>query len=89
MQVIKDTTTPTLREFLLAHVEPGAVVITDGLSSYLRACGEEYEHRAGAGRRLRSTGARAAAEWCIQWLPWLRWLLGIHQGGVKPAHLQA
>ena len=45
MQVIEDATTATLREFMLAHVEPGAVVITDGLSSYIGACSERYEHR--------------------------------------------
>ena len=89
MQVIEDTTTPTLREFLLAHVEPGAVVITDGLSSYVRACGEEYEHRPEpiAASDLQAhellPGVHRVASLAK------RWLLGTHQGGVKPAHLQA
>jgi len=34
MQLIPDATSVTLREFLQANVEPGAVVITDGLGSY-------------------------------------------------------
>ena len=45
LQVIEDVAGSTLREFMLAHVEPGSVVTTDGLASYRPACGEEYEHR--------------------------------------------
>src|SRR5437763_13860435 len=45
LQVIPDVAGPTLREFMLAHVEPGSVVITDGLASYRPACGEGDEHR--------------------------------------------
>ena len=36
LQVIEDVAGSTLREFMLAHVEPGSVVITDGLASYRR-----------------------------------------------------
>ena len=89
MQVIEDARTPTLRQFLLAHVEPGAVVISDGLSSYVRACGDEYEHRP---EPISASDLRAH-----ELLPGVhrvaslakRWLLGTHQGDVKPAHLQA
>jgi transposase-like protein len=45
MQVIPDISGPTLREFLLSHVEPGSIVLTDGLRSYGPACGEDYTHR--------------------------------------------
>ena len=45
MQVIESIDTATIREFLLAHVEPGAAVVTDGLRTYIPACAEEYEHR--------------------------------------------
>jgi transposase-like protein len=34
MQVIGEASSPTLRAFLLAHVEPGSAVLTDGFSSY-------------------------------------------------------
>jgi transposase-like protein len=89
MQVIADATAPTLRDFLLAHVEPGSVVITDGLSSYPPACGEDYTHRP---EPIASSGQQAH-----ELLPRVhmvaslaqRWLLGTHQGGVKPEHLQA
>ena len=89
LQVIDDATAPTLRAFLLAHVEPGAVVITDGLSSYPPACGEDYTHRP---EPIAASGQQAH-----ELLPAVhrvaslaqRWLLGTHQGCVTPAHLQA
>jgi transposase-like protein len=89
LQVIDDATAPTLREFLLAHVEPGSVVVTDGLPSYPPACGEDYTHRP---EPIGPSGQQAH-----ELLPAVhrvaslaqRWLLGTHQGGVKPAHLQA
>lgn len=89
MQVITDATAPTLRAFLSAHVEPGSVVITDGLSSYPAACGGDYTHRpepiAPSGRQAHELlpGVHLVAS-LVQ-----RWLLGTHQGGVKPGHLQA
>jgi transposase-like protein len=89
MQVIEAIDTATIREFLLAHVEPGAVVVTDGLRSYIPGCGEEYEHRPEA---IGPSGLKAH-----ELLPAVhrvvslakRWLLGTHQGAVKPAHVQA
>jgi transposase-like protein len=89
MQVIADATAPTLREFLLAHVEPGSVVITDGFSSYPPACSEDYTHRP---EPIGPSGQQAH-----ELLPGVhmvaslaqRWLLGTHQGGIKPDHLQA
>jgi transposase-like protein len=89
LQVIEDVSGSTLREFMLAHVEPGSVVITDGLASYRPACGEDYEHRP---EPIGPSGQQAH-----ELLPAVhrvaslaqRWLLGTHQGGVKPAHMQA
>jgi transposase-like protein len=89
LQVIPDVAGPTLREFMLAHVEPGSAVITDGLASYRPACGEDYEHRP---EPIGPSGQQAH-----ELLPAVhrvaslvqRWLLGTHQGGVKPAHMQA
>jgi ISXO2-like transposase domain len=74
---------------MVAHVEPGAVVITDGLASYRPACGEDYEHRP---EPIGPSGQQAH-----ELLPGVhrvvslaqRWLLGTHQGGVKPEHMQA
>jgi transposase-like protein len=89
MQVIEGIDTATIREFLLAHVEPGAVVVTDGLQTYVPACGADYEHRP---EPIGPSGMQAH-----ELLPAVhrvaalakRWLLGTHQGGVKPAHVQA
>jgi transposase-like protein len=89
LQVIADATAPTLRAFLAAHVEPGSVVITDGFVSYPPACGEHYTHRP---EPIGPSGKQAH-----ELLPGVhlvaslaeRWLLGTHQGGVKPEHLQA
>jgi transposase-like protein len=88
LQVIADVAGPTLREFMLAHVEPGSAVITDGLASYRPAC-EGFEHRP---EPIGPSGQQAH-----ELLPAVhgvaslvqRWLLGTHQGGVKPAHMQA
>ena len=74
---------------MLTHVEPGSVVITDGLASYRLACGDDYTHRPTA---IGPSGERAH-----EMLPGVhrvaslaqRWLLGTHQGGVKPGHMQA
>jgi len=89
LQVIDDITGPTLRAFMLDHVEPGSIVITDGLASYRPACGEEYTHQP---EPIGPSGQQAH-----ELLPSVhrvaslaqRWLLGTHQGGVKPGHIQA
>ena len=89
MQVIPDATSATLREFLLANVEPGAVVISDGLGSYQAACGADYRHK--------PLGVRASGLPAHESLPGVhrvaslakRWLLGTHQGAVEADHLQA
>jgi transposase-like protein len=89
MLVIDDAKTATLREFMLSHVAPGAVAITDGWASYVKVCEGEYEHRPEpvAPSKLQAhellPGVHRVASLAK------RWLLGTHQGGVKPAHLQA
>jgi transposase-like protein len=89
MQVIADATSVTLRDFLLANVKPGALVISDGLGSYPAACGDDYRHRP---VNVRASGLPAHVP-----LPGVhrvsalakRWLLGTHQGAVEADHLQA
>ncbi len=89
LQLIEDATAGSLREVLLAHVEPGAIVVTDGWRSYGSACGEDYAHQP---EPIGPSGLQAH-----ELLPGVhrvaslakRWLLGTHQGGIKPAHLQA
>lgn len=89
LAVIDDAGAAALRAFLLAHVEPGSVVLSDGWAAYPRACGADYRHEP-----LVISGSGSAAH---ELLPGVhrvaalakRWLLGTHQGGVKPGHLQA
>lgn len=89
MQVIQDASTASLRPFLLDHVQPGTIVITDGWPSYPPACGEDYTHQP---EPVAPSGLHAH-----ELLPGVhrvaalveRWLLGTHQGGVKSGHLQA
>jgi transposase-like protein len=89
MQVIGHIGAPTLREFLLGHVEPGSVVLTDGLASYRPACGDDYTHRpepigpSGLQAHEPLPGVHRVASLAQ------RWLLGTHQGGVKAGHMQA
>ncbi len=89
MAVISNATAPTLRAFLLAHVERGSVVLTDGLKSYPTAVGNGYSHRpfnvAGSGHHAHVPlpGVHRVASLVT------RWLLGTHHGAVEADHLQA
>ena len=77
-----------LRKFIRATVEPGSLVITDGLNAYNQALAG-YRHEA------RNESAPDALD-PHELLPGVhrvfslaeRWLLGTHQGGVQPEHLQ-
>ncbi len=88
LQVIPDVAGPTLRAFMLDHVEPGSIVITDGLASYRPACGEDYTHQpepigpSGQQAHELLRGVHRVASLAQ------RCLLGTHQGG-KPGHIQA
>jgi len=79
----------SVESFIVDYVEPGALVVTDGLSVYdhLQALG--FVHRP----HVVSTGGKEALQeldhvhLIISLLK--RWLGGTHQGGVTPSHLQA
>ena len=89
MAVIPNATAPTLRAFLLAHVDRGSVVLTDGLESYPNAVGHDYSHRpfnvasSGQPAHVPLPGVHRVASLAK------RWLLGTHQGAVEADHLQA
>jgi transposase-like protein len=75
--------------FIGDYVEPGALVVTDGLSVYDRLKAAGYKHHPHA---LTTGGENARQELdhvhlVISLLK--RWLGGTHQGAVTPAHLQA
>jgi transposase-like protein len=89
MQVVPDAKAPTLRGFLKANVEPGAVLLTDGYSSYPLAIGGTYTHKpcsvkgSGQPAHISLPGVHRVASLTK------RWLLSTHQGAVSPVHLQS
>lgn len=89
MAVISDATAPTLRGFLLDHIEKGSVVLSDGLKSYPLAVGNEFTHKpfnvasSGIPAHIPLPGVHRVASLTK------RWLLGTHQGAVGAEHLQA
>ena len=89
MGVLDDAGWQSLRTFLVDRVEPGATVVTDGWGAYPKATAGRYVHEpfviAGSGwdaHELLPAVHRVASLA-------KRWLLGTHQGGVKPGHLSA
>ena len=87
--VIPNTRVSTLRSFLHDYVKPGSVVVTDGLSSYPEAVGNDYIHKphvvaqSNEPAHMSLPGVHRIAS-LIK-----RWLLGTHQGAVEASHLQA
>ena len=84
---VPDTSTQSLARAVQAAVEPGSVVRTDGLPSYRRLAARGYVHEvvrqeAAVGDNLLPRVNRVVA--LLK-----RWLLGIHQGRVSVAHLDA
>ena len=84
---VSDSSADSLLQFIQEAVEPGAVVITDGLQSYRGVPALGYGHDR---RVLLGSGESAEAV-----LPRVhrvasllkRWLLGTHQGAVSREHL--
>lgn len=89
LQRIADASGESLVEFVKDVVEPGAVVITDGWTAYPGLAHHGYTHRP---RQVSGSGQTASTL-----LPRVhrvaallkRWLLGVHQGAVSHAHLDA
>jgi transposase-like protein len=90
MAPLADASTDSLHAFVTDHVEPGAVVVTDGWAGYAGLARLGYVHD-----RRSQRAARAHGEDPDQLLPAVhrvaslakRWLLGTHQGSVDDAHL--
>lgn len=89
MQVIPNAEADTLRSFLLAQIEPGSTILTDGMPSYPLAARDDYVHR--------STSIKGSGKEAHEVLPGVhrvaalvkRWLLGTHQGSFSADHIQA
>ena len=88
MARIRDASAESLHAFIKGAVTPGSRVHTDGWDGYTGLAQQGYEHEIS---RLRGQGKEAASEL----LPRVhrvasllkRWLLGTHQGAVRPDHL--
>ncbi len=84
---VQDSSAESLVGFVKKAIEPGSVVVTDGLPSYLGLEAAGYAHRQ---RVVRGSGKKADSL-----LPRVhrvasllkRWLLGTHQGRVERKHL--
>ena len=89
MQVIPDASGDTLHEFLVGTVQHGATVVTDAWSGYPPACHNWFEHEPHpiAGSGSPSHGLLPAVHRVAALAK--RWLLGTHQGGMQPEHMQA
>ena len=87
LQVVPDASAPSLTGFVKGHVEPGAIILTDGWGAYAPLASMGYRHRP----RTQGTAERAG-----KILPHIHrvfgnlktWLRGTHHG-VGHDHLQA
>ena len=88
MQRVADASADSLLTFVQHAVQPGSVVITDGLQSYRRLPKARLSPRpesapwSWASRPRRSCLASTGVASLLK-----RWLLGTHQGGVSREHL--
>jgi transposase-like protein len=92
MAILTDASASSLHPFVTAHVEPGALAVTDGWQGYRGLDGLGYTHEPRSQRAARARGDDRG-----ELLPGVhrvaslakRWLLGTHQGSVEEAHLQS
>ena len=87
MQRVADASADNLLTFVQHAVQPGSVVITDGLQSYRRLPKRGYRHdrRVLLGRGESAEAVLPRVHRVASLLK--RWLLGTHQGGVSREHL--
>ena len=89
LAVIPNVKGPTLRTFLLANVEPGSTIISDGYASYRGATLAGYVHQpvtisgSGVGAHVALPGVHRVASLVK------RWLLGTHHSAIEADHLGA
>jgi len=90
MAPLADASSASLHAFATDHVEPGAIVITDGWQGYrgLENFGYGHEPRSqrAASARGENPGELLPAVHRVASLA-KRWMLGTHQGSVDSAHL--
>ena len=90
--ILADGSASSLHPFVVAHVEPGATVVTDGWSGYhgINKLGYVYEPHSQRAASVRRKDAGVLLP-CVHRIASLttRCHLGTHQGRVDNAHLQS
>jgi len=88
MERVEDASAASLNAFVAANVVPGSAVRTDGWSGYAGLREEGYRHQIrviGDPERASRLFPRVHRAFSLL----KRWLLGTHQGAVRPHHLPA
>jgi transposase-like protein len=88
MARIPKATKPVLHRFITQAIEPGSVVHTDGWTSYSGLKGKGYRHEVTPlrGRPIETASRQMPRVHRVASLV-KRWLMGTHQGAVRPDHL--
>ena len=90
MAPLADASFATLHDFVTAHVEPGATVITDGWKGYegLARLGYFHDQRSQRAARTRGNDPTKLLP-AVHRIASLtkRWILGTHQGSIGQAHM--
>jgi transposase-like protein len=89
MRRIPDTSAESLMPFIEDSVEPGSVVHTDGWLGYQPLEVRDYQHRITFLKGNSKTASELMPRVHLAVSLLKRWLLGTHQGGVSPEHLDA
>ncbi len=87
LATIPDVSGPSLLAFVAAHVEPGSLIHTDGWEGYTALSLQGYRHRATTLSKTRRTAHEVMPRVHRVAALLKRWLLGTHQGAIRPLHL--
>jgi len=89
LAVIEDATQVSTTSFAAANVTTGSMVLTDGLASYAELAEAGFVHRPRVIGKNRKNASKLLPG--VHRIASLlkRWLLGTHQGAVRPRYLQA
>jgi transposase-like protein len=89
MGLIENFTSKTLTDFVIANVDQGSLVKTDGWSGYFHLPEYGYRHRSRPIGRDSKKASKHFPRVHRAFSLFKRWLLGTHQGGVQPWRLPA
>ena len=87
LQVVPDASGPSLTGFVKTHVEPGAIIVTDGWPGYASLAAMGYRHRPRT-QRAPSRATKVLPRVHRVFGNLKTWLVGTHHG-VSHKHLQA